>query len=119
MAPHVWVWPPFCPWGRWVAIVLEAALADERTLDGQVAIVTGGVRRLGRAMALALARDGAAVVINARSSREEAELTAAEVEKAGARTVVHLADITDEAAVGKMVDTVIKTFGRVDILINN
>ena len=94
-------------------------MADERTLDGQVAIVTGGVRRLGRAMALALARDGAAVVVNARSSREEADRTAAEVEKAGARALVHLADITDEAAVGAMVDTVMKTFGRVDILINN
>ena len=74
-------------------------MANERTLDGQVAIVTGGVRRLGRAMALALARDGAAVVVNARSSREEADRTAAEVEKAGARALVHLADVTDEAAV--------------------
>jgi 3-oxoacyl-[acyl-carrier protein] reductase len=98
---------------------VEAALANERTLDGQVAIITGGVRRLGRAMALALARDGAAVVINARSSREEAERTAAEIEKAGSRALVHLADITDEAAVGKMVDAVLKAFGRVDILINN
>jgi len=98
---------------------LEAALANERLLDGQVAIVTGGVRRLGRAMALTLAREGAAVVINARSSREEAERTAAEVEKAGVRALVHLADITDEAAVGAMVDTVVKAFGRVDILINN
>ena len=94
-------------------------MANERILDGQVAIVTGGVRRLGRAMALALARDGAAVVINARSSREEAERTAAEVEKAGARALVHLADVTDESAVNAMVDTVVKTFGRVDILINN
>jgi 3-oxoacyl-[acyl-carrier protein] reductase len=94
-------------------------LANERTLQGQVAIVTGGVRRLGRAMALTLARDGAAVVINARSSREEAEHTADEVEKAGSRALVHLADITDEAAVGKMVDAVVKAFGRIDILINN
>ena len=94
-------------------------MANERTLEGQVAIVTGGVRRLGRAMALSLAQDGAAVVINARSSREEAERTAAEVEQAGSRAMVHLADITDEAAVGKMVDAVLKAFGRVDILINN
>lgn len=94
-------------------------MANDRTLDGQVAIITGSVRRLGRAMALALARDGAAVVINARSSREEAERTAAEVEKAGGRALVQIADITDEAAVGKMVDAVVGTFGRVDILINN
>jgi len=94
-------------------------LANDRTLDGQVAIVTGSVRRLGRAMALALARDGAAVVINARSSREEAERTAAEVAQEGGRALVQIADITDEAAVNAMVDTVVKTFGRVDILINN
>src|SRR5947199_404252 len=93
--------------------------SDRLLARGEVAIVTGGVRRLGRAMALTLARDGAAVVINARSSREEAERTAAEVEQAGSRALVHLADITDEAAVGKMVDAALKVFGRVDILINN
>src|SRR5262247_4172601 len=109
--------PRSCPQER--AKWLEAALANERTLEGQVAIVTGGVRRLGRAMALSLAQDGAAVVINARSSREEAERTAAEVEKAGSRALVHLADITDEMAVGKMVDAVLKAFGRIDILVNN
>jgi 3-oxoacyl-[acyl-carrier protein] reductase len=98
---------------------VEASLANDRTLEGQVAIVTGGVRRLGKAMALALARDGAAVVINARSSRDEAEKTAAEVTAAGGRALVQIADITDEAAVGKMVDTVVAAFGRVDILINN
>jgi 3-oxoacyl-[acyl-carrier protein] reductase len=94
-------------------------LANDRTLEGQVAIITGSVRRLGKAMALALARDGAAVVIHARSSRDEAEKAAAEVEAAGGRALVHLADITDEAAVGKLVDTVVGTLGRVDILINN
>jgi 3-oxoacyl-[acyl-carrier protein] reductase len=94
-------------------------LTKDRPLDGQVAIITGSVRRLGKAMALALARDGAAVVIHARSSRDEAEKAAAEVTAAGGRTLVHLADITDEAAVGKLVDTAVAAFGRVDILINN
>jgi 3-oxoacyl-[acyl-carrier protein] reductase len=94
-------------------------VAKEKTLDGQVAIITGSVRRLGKAMALALARDGAAVVIHARSSRGEAEKAAAEVEAAGGKALIQIADITDEAAVNAMVDTVVKTFGRVDILINN
>ena len=76
-------------------------------MEGKVAIVTGGVRRLGKGMALALARDGASVVINARSSREEAEQAAAEVEAAGAKAMVQIADITDEAAVNKMVDAVV------------
>lgn len=92
----------------------------ERTLEGQVAIITGSVRRLGKAMALALARDGAAIVINARSSQAEAEKTAAEVRAAGGgKVLVQIADVTDEAAVSKMVDTVVAAFGKVDILINN
>jgi 3-oxoacyl-[acyl-carrier protein] reductase len=90
-----------------------------RSLEGQVAIITGGVRRLGRAMGVALARDGATVVVNARSSRAEAEKSAADIEAAGGRALVHLADVTDEAAVAAMVDTVVAKFGRVDILINN
>jgi 3-oxoacyl-[acyl-carrier protein] reductase len=52
-------------------------------LDGRVALVTGAVRRIGRAIALALARDGAAVVINTRRSRDEADTLAAEIGTAG------------------------------------
>ena len=94
-------------------------MATERALEGKVAIVTGGVRRLGKGMALAFARDGASVVINARSSREEAEKAAAEVEAVGAKAMVYIADVTDEAAVNKMVDATVAKFGRVDILVNN
>ena len=90
-----------------------------RPLDGQVAIVTGGVRRIGRAVALAFAGAGAAVVINARSSRDEAEATAREVEAFGVPALVHLADVTDEAAVAEMVEAVVDRFGRIDILVNN
>ncbi|HZO46302.1 MAG TPA: SDR family oxidoreductase [Xanthobacteraceae bacterium] len=94
-------------------------MATARPLEGKVAIVTGGVRRLGKGMALAFAQDGASVVINARSSRDEAEKAAAEVEAAGAKAMVYLADVTDEAAVNKMVDATVAKFGRVDILVNN
>lgn len=90
-----------------------------RPLDGQVAIVTGGVRRIGRAIALAFARAGAGVVINARASRDEAEATAREVEALGVPALVHLADVTDEAAVAAMVGAVADRFGRIDILVNN
>ena len=90
-----------------------------RPLDGQVAIVTGSVRRIGKAMAAALARDGAAVVIHARSSREEAQAAAREIEAGGGRALVQLADVTDEAAVKRMADAVIEAFGRIDILVNN
>jgi 3-oxoacyl-[acyl-carrier protein] reductase len=96
--------------------VTEAA---ERPLDGKVALVTGAVRRIGRAIALALAGDGAAVVINTRSSREEAEGVAAEIEAKGGRALVEIADVTDEAAVQAMVDAALARFGRLDILVNN
>src|SRR5262245_22434381 len=88
-------------------------------LRGQVAVVTGGVRRIGRATVLALARDGAAVVINARSSRQEAEDVAAEAMAMSGRALVQLADITDEAAVTRMMEETVRRFGRLDILVNN
>ncbi|MGH6770908.1 MAG: SDR family NAD(P)-dependent oxidoreductase [Xanthobacteraceae bacterium] len=94
-------------------------MATERSLEGKVAIITGSVRRLGKAMALALAKDGASVIINARASRDEAEKAAAEVATAGGRSLVHIGDITDEASVKQMVDATLKAFGRIDILINN
>jgi 3-oxoacyl-[acyl-carrier protein] reductase len=86
---------------------------------GHVALITGGVRRIGRATALALAEEGADIVLHARSSREEAEGVAREVEALGRRALVVLADVTDEAAVEAMFAEVDKTFGRLDILINN
>ena len=91
----------------------------KKPLEGHVAVVTGGVRRIGKAIGLALARDGATIVVNARSSRKEAEATAAEFEAAGGRALVQIADITDEAAVTGMFDAVMNKFGRIDILVNN
>lgn len=88
-------------------------------LAGKVALVTGAVRRIGRATALALAGQGAAVVINARSSAREAEAVVREIEAAGGRALSHLADVTDEEQVRAMADKVLKAFGRIDILVNN
>ncbi len=88
-------------------------------LKGKVALVTGGVRRIGRATALALAAEGAAVVINARSSLDEAKDAAAEVAKTGVKSKAILADVTDEASVNAMMAEIVRDFGRLDILINN
>jgi 3-oxoacyl-[acyl-carrier protein] reductase len=88
-------------------------------MEGRVALVTGAARNIGRAIALALADAGAAVVVNARSSREEAEAVAAEITRAGGQAMAHLADVTDEAAVGRMVEAAIGRFGRLDVLVNN
>ncbi|MDB5810908.1 MAG: family oxidoreductase [Betaproteobacteria bacterium] len=88
-------------------------------LAGKVALITGAVRRNGRAMALSLAREGAAVVINTRSSRDEAECVRAEIEAAGSAALVCIADITDELAVRGMFEAIVARFGRLDILVNN
>ena len=88
-------------------------------LHGKVALVTGAVRRNGRSIAHALAREGAAIVINTRRSRDEAEKVKGEIEAMGAASMVCLADITDETAVARMFEEVAKRFGGVDILVNN
>ncbi len=88
-------------------------------LEGKVALITGAVRRGGRASAHALAREGAAIVINTRRSREEAEKVRAEIEAMGRPALVCLADITDETAVARMFGDIGQRFGRLDILVNN
>jgi len=89
------------------------------SLDGKVALITGAARRNGRAMAHALAADGAAVVINTRRSVEEAQQVRADIEAKGGRALVCVADITDEEAVARMFGEIDAHFGRLDILVNN
>jgi len=88
-------------------------------LAGKVALVTGGARNIGRAISLALAAGGAAVAVNARTSRADAEITVEMIRAAGGRAAVHLADVADEAAVAAMVAAAVGEFGRLDILVNN
>ncbi len=90
-----------------------------KPLSGQTALITGAVRRIGRATALELSELGAAIVINARSSREEALAVQREIKAAGGRAIVCLGDIRDEVFVAQMMDQTIETFGRLDILVNN
>ncbi|MCP5155101.1 MAG: SDR family oxidoreductase [Ectothiorhodospiraceae bacterium] len=94
-------------------------LSDTAPLAGKVAIITGASRRIGRATALGLAADGAALVLNARSARDEVEAVAAEIRAAGGRATVAMADVTDEHAVRGMVEAAVAEHGRIDILINN
>jgi 3-oxoacyl-[acyl-carrier protein] reductase len=84
-----------------------------------VAIITGSARRNGKAMALALAADGAAVVVNARTSKVEIEQVAREIEAAGGRALAHQANITDERQATGLIEAAVAKFGRIDILINN
>jgi 3-oxoacyl-[acyl-carrier protein] reductase len=92
---------------------------NTRELDGAVAIVTGSARNIGRAIALQLAVAGAAVVVNARTSREAAEATAGEITERGGRALVHLADVTSPEQVDSLVAAAVERFGRLDLLINN
>jgi len=94
-------------------------MADASEMAGKVALVTGGARNIGRAIALALAAGGAAVLVNARRSREDGEQTVAQIKAAGGRAALHLADITDASAVGAMVEAAVAQFGRLDVLVNN
>jgi 3-oxoacyl-[acyl-carrier protein] reductase len=89
------------------------------TLKGRVAVVTGSGRNIGRAIALELARAGAAVVVNARSAANEAEAVVEDIRKAGGRATLELADITDPAAVDGLMASAVESFGRLDILVNN
>lgn len=88
-------------------------------VDGRVALVTGSGRNLGRAAVLELARRGADVIVNARSSRDEAEAVADEARALGVRAIALLADVGVEAQVNQMVTEALRQLGRIDILINN
>lgn len=88
-------------------------------LDGKVALVTGGSRGIGRAIAVALAREGAKVAINFAGNKKAAEETKALVEQAGSEAILLKADVSDKDADAALIDTVIKTYGKIDILVNN
>ena len=90
-----------------------------KELAGKVAIVTGAARNIGRAIARSLASGGASLMVNARTSRDQAEETVAMIEKAGGKAAVHIADVTDPRAVAQMVEATVKHFGRIDALVNN
>lgn len=94
-------------------------MSEQQVLAGRVAVVTGSARNIGRAIALDLARAGAAVVVNARSSAAEAEAVAADIRHAGGKAAVKIADITDPAAAAALIASAITSFGRLDILVNN
>ncbi len=90
-----------------------------RRLEGQVAIVTGASRGIGRGVALALAQEGAAVVVNYRQRQDAAEEVVRAIAQGGGRARAVPADVTDGAAVAALVEETLAGFGRVDILVNN
>ena len=92
---------------------------NDAPLEGKVAVITGSARNIGRTTAKRLANYGVAVVINALQDREAADAVAHEIFEAGGRAIAHVADITDEDAAKGLIDTAIKGFGSIDILVCN
>lgn len=93
-------------------------IANEYRVDGKVAIVTGGGRGIGKAIALVLAEAGADVAVAARS-REQIEQTAEEIRKLQRRALAIPTDVSNEEQVKELVDKVISEFSKIDILCNS
>src|SRR5256886_11604433 len=94
-------------------------MAEAQALAGKVAIITGSGKNIGKAIALRLAADGAAVVVKGGGARAIAEETAIEIRAAGGRAMPYLADISKSDAVHALVDATVKEFGGVDIAVGN
>jgi NAD(P)-dependent dehydrogenase (short-subunit alcohol dehydrogenase family) len=92
---------------------------DDKPLAGQVALVTGAAKRIGRDIALRLAADGADVVVNYMSSKTDADSLVREIQDRGRRGTAMQADVAQRADVQRMFVTIDAEFGRLDILVNN
>jgi len=94
-------------------------MTAEKTLARQVALITGAAKRIGRSIALRLAKEGADVVVNYATSKAEAEELTSEIQSLGQRAIALQADVSRRADVHRMFAAVDKEFGRLDILVNN
>ena len=99
--------------------MMEEGKKSSDSLPGCVALVTGAAKRLGRAVAVRLAEEGADVVVHYRSSAADARSAVAEIEKLGRRGIAIAADLSKSAECKRLVDEVARHFGRLDILVNS
>jgi 3-oxoacyl-[acyl-carrier protein] reductase len=88
-------------------------------LTGRIALVTGASRGIGAAIAIALAEAGAAVAVNYRKRADDAETVVRKIEGMGGRAIAIAADVSQAAAVARMVDQAASALGPIDILVNN
>ena len=89
------------------------------SLEGKVAIVTGGNRGIGKGISLGLARDGADIAVNYRGDEESALETVAEIEALGRKAKAYQASVDDYDAIAAMIPQIVEDFGGIDILVNN
>ena len=94
-------------------------MAAGRDLSGRVALVTGASRGIGAAVALMLAEAGSAVAVNYRERAADAEAVVARIKSSGGRAIAVAADVSQSAAVAKMVERVARELGPIDVLVNN
>ena len=104
-------------YGRFLHSVLNSCLGV--SLQGQVALVTGAGRRIGRAIALRLAAEGARMVVHYRRSQSEAEAVAAEISRSGGEAVYIQAELTRVVEIDHLFEDIEQRLGRLDILVNN
>src|SRR6202162_5280735 len=97
----------------------ETSYKGSGKLQGKVAIITGGDSGIGRAVAIAFAREGADVLISYLDEDDDARETARWVEEAGRRAVLLRGDITDSAHCDEIVQRAVTAFGKLDVLVNN
>lgn len=91
----------------------------DKPLAGKVALVTGSGKNIGRAIALRLARDGASIVVNGRRDRAVVDAVVGEINGLGGQAIGCIADVTDPAAVGQMIEQTVAMMGGLDILVSN
>jgi NAD(P)-dependent dehydrogenase (short-subunit alcohol dehydrogenase family) len=97
----------------------EQSYTGSGRLEGKIALITGGDSGIGRAVAIAFAREGADVVVAYLNEHEDAEETARWVEQAGRQCLLLPGDIAQKAQCQALVDKTVERFGRIDILVNN
>lgn len=98
---------------------MELLPENLRNLTDKVALVTGASRGIGKATAIALASEGAKVVVNYARNKVAAEAVVTEIESAGGNAISISADVSVQEEVEKMIKTTTETWGRIDILVNN
>lgn len=98
---------------------MEQIENKNKMLENQVALVTGASRGIGQAIAVALASQGAAVIVNYNGSEERAKAVVAQIEAEGGKAEAVRCNVADFTACGQMMADVIKRYGRLDILVNN
>jgi NAD(P)-dependent dehydrogenase (short-subunit alcohol dehydrogenase family) len=99
---------------------IKGPVTERLSLEGRVAMVTGGSRGIGKAFAIGLAEAGADVIVLSRSTKEEGEAVAAKLREIGAKgSFAMLADVTSRSALDAAVDEAVKRLGKVDVMVAN